>query len=138
MNQKPLSLKTTPLPDPKVLAIALVGMEDFTLNEAASFCGLRNDEFTALLDDHDLCLRAQAEADRLLNGAELTTHRARRVLSKSIKTISDRINNQCELLTLAELIKAMELCERLVGVVQKRMAEAKGESPSMDHYLEAL
>jgi hypothetical protein len=124
---------SSPLPSQTVLVIALLGLNDLTPAEAVNILGISDESLQSLLDDETICREAQIEAERLMNGTDLSTHRARRVLSKSIKVISDRIHRFAEDMSTAELIKALELCERLTGLIQARTARKRAPEALLEH-----
>jgi hypothetical protein len=125
--------QNSPLPDQKTLVLALIGTGDLNEQEATAILGITPDALHDLLEDESLCREAHIEAERLMNGSDLSTHRARRVLSKSIRVVSDRIHRFAEDMSTAELIKALELCERLTGLIQTRASKKRAPGALLEH-----
>lgn len=100
--------------------MALLALGDLTDAEAALVCGMSQEAFHDLLDDPVLCERAAAEASRLVNGSDLSEHRARRILAQSVKVLSARITRSAAEMPVGDILKTADLLERLVGVIQRR------------------
>lgn len=124
---------TSPLPNQHTLVLALLGVKDLTPAEAVAILGISDEALQDLLDDEAICREAQIEAERLLNGSDLSTHRARRVLAKTIKVIAARINRFASDMSTPELIKALELCERLTGLIQTRTSKKQAPEALIEY-----
>lgn len=111
--------------DPKILAVALLGLGDLSRAEAIAMAGITESAFDSLLDDEAMVARAEREAIRLQSSDDLAVLRSRKALNESLAALRQRLKTEADVMTPAELVKLAQLAESISGLIQRRGAEIK-------------
>lgn len=121
--------KSVPPPDARIVeTLTLVALGELEVEDAAASLGLSSEELEALVTKNPtLANDADARAREIQTDPDRTLQTSQRGLAAIAATLAKRVQDQSHALSVAEMVTAGNLLEKIAGVSEKRKMEIKTE-----------
>ena len=116
-------------PDARIVdTLTLVALGELEVEDAAASLGLTPDELEALVTQNPaLADEADTRAREIQTDPDRTLQTSQRGLAAIAATLAKRVQDQSHALSVAEMVTAGNLLEKIAGVSEKRKLELKTE-----------